>query len=177
MTRGVWIFGLIAGGILAVAMGLMIPLAVNGVISYDLTEIFGYSSMLLAFILIFMGIRSERERRGGTISFGQAFKTGMFIALIASSVYVLTWQIMYHTAFPDFGDKYAEHVLGKMRAAGESQAAIDAETAKMESFKKLYKNPLYNIGITFLEVLPIGLLIALISAAILKRRPLEQQTA
>ena len=57
------------------------------------------------------------------------------------------------------------------------KAAIQAEAVKMAEFKKLYVNPLFNIGMTFAEVFPIGLIIALISSAILKRRPLREQTA
>ena len=178
MARVIWKFGLIAGGILAASMIIMIPLCMNGTRTFDNAEVVGYSSMLLAFIMIFLGIRSEREQRGGTITFGQAFKTGVMIALVASAVYVITWEIMYYTTFPDFAEKYSEHVLATMRAKGASAAEIQAETVKMARFKKMYVNPFFNIGMTFVEVFPIGLIIALISSAILKRRPpLTEQLA
>ena len=177
MARGIWTFGMISGGILALAMIVAIPLAARGAITFDNAEVVGYSSMLLAFIMIFLGIRSERERRGGAITFGEAFKTGLGIALVASAVYVITWQILYFGFLPDFADKYADHVLASMRAKGATAAAIEAETLKMEQFKRLYVNPLFNIGMTFIEVFPIALVIALISSAILRRPPLSAQTA
>ena len=74
---------------------------------------------------------------------------------------------------PDFGDKYAAHLLANMRAKGATDAVLAAKTAEMLRFKELYRNPLVNVGMTFAEVFPIGFLVALISAAFLKRRGAE----
>lgn len=82
---------------------------------------------------------------------------------------MVTWQIVYFNFIPDFGDLYAQHVIEKMRVHGATAAAIEAETLKMKQFGELYKNPLFNAGMTFLEVFPVGLIVTLISAAILRR--------
>jgi hypothetical protein len=131
--------------------------------------------MVLAFLLVFFGIRSYREEVGeGTISFGKAFQVGILITLVACVVYVLAWQVVYWGFYPDFLDQYSAHAVEKARAAGESEAAIREMEADMASWGKLYQNPFFNAGITFLEVFPVGLIVSLISAAILRRRSSEE---
>ena len=88
-------------------------------------------------------------------------------------MYVIAWEIVYFNFYPDFLDQYSAHVLAKMRAAGESEAAIREKAAEMAKFAKLYANPLFNVAVTFMEVFPVGLIVTLVSAAILRRRPRE----
>src|SRR5690606_33371783 len=107
---------------------------------------------------------------GGVISFGKAFKIGALIMLIASSFYVITWLIDYYVFMPDFAETYAAHTLESLKSSGASQAEIDAQSKEMASFVKMYKNPLFVILMTYMEILPVGLLITLISALILKRK-------
>lgn len=170
MTKTVTIFGLISGGILAATMVVTMALYARGQFNFDRGEVVGYTSMILAFILIFFGIRSHRENSGGAITFLKAFQVGIGITLIACAMYVLTWEILYYGFLPDFGQKYAAHMIAKMQASGASAAAIEKTRAEMAHFAEMYKNPLINIGMTFLEVFPIGLVITLISAAILRRK-------
>ena len=61
--------------------------------------------------------------------------------------------------------------IEKMRAGGASAAEIAKQEVAMARFKELYKNPLFNIGITFMEIFPVGLLVTLVSAGILRKRP------
>lgn len=172
MKRIVLTFGLIAGGILSAMMAISLPLLMNGTLDFENGELAGYSTMLLSFLAIFFGIRSYREKNGGgTITFGKAFKVGILITLIACAMYVITWEIIYFNFAPDFADKYAAFTIDKMRADGASSAEILAAQNKMADFKEWYANPLLNIGITFLEVFPIGLIVTLVSAAILRRKP------
>src|SRR5262245_54769197 len=170
MKKIVLIFGLLSGAILAGMMAVAIPLCMKGeIIDFEKSEVLGYTSMVLAFVMVFVGIRSYRENvGGGQITFGRAFKVGILIALIASAVYVVAWQVMYHGFFPDFMDKYSQHLIDKLRASGASDAQLLAKQQEMADFKRLYANPLVNVGMTFLEVFPIGLLVTLISAAILR---------
>lgn len=172
MQKIVLRFGLLSGAILMVMMAVTLPLYSRGILDFDHGEILGYSSMVLAFLLVFFGIRSYRDNvAAGTIGFGKAFQVGLLITLITCAMYVITWEIAYFNFFPDFLDQYSAHALAKMRAAGESEAAIREATAQMAGLAKLYANPLFNVGITFLEVFPVGLIVTLISAAILRRKP------
>jgi ethanolamine transporter EutH len=171
MKKIVWTFGLLAGGILGGMTAVLTPLGASGAVRLDHAEIFGYTIMVLSFLLVFFGIRSYRENvGGGSMTFGKAFQVGILVTLIASAVYVLSWEIVYYNVVPDFGDKYAAHTLEKMKTAGKSAEAIEAATKEMARFKELYKNPLYNVGMTFMEVFPVGLVVTLVSAAILRRK-------
>lgn len=170
MKKIVLRYGLLAGAILAAVVASMAPLCGSGDFEYG--EIVGYSSMVLAFLLVFFGVRSYRDSVGrGAIGFGKALQVGLLIVLIASAMYVITWEITYFNFFPDFLDKYNAHVVAKMQADGESAAAIQEKTAQMASLAKHYQNPLFNSAITFLEVFPVGLVMALISAAVLRKKP------
>ena len=71
---------------------------------------------------------------------------------------------------PDFADKYASHVIEKARASGASQQVIDTQLQQIKSFKAMYDNPFINAAITFTEPFPIGLIVTLISAAILRKK-------
>jgi len=48
---------------------------------------------------------------------------------------------------------------------------VEAKTAQLTDFKKLYENPLFVVLITYSEVLPVGLIVSLISALMLKKQP------
>lgn len=178
MKKIVLRFGLASGGVLVGIMTVMMPLCLNGTLAFDNTELIGYSSMVLSFLLVFFGVRSYRDTvAGGTISFGKALGVGLLIVLVASAMYVIAWEILYFNFFPDFLDQYSAHVLEKMREAGESQAAIQEQMEQMAFMAKYYDNPLFNSAITFLEVFPVGLILALVSAAILRRKPHQEAGA
>src|SRR3954462_11257124 len=106
MKKIVLRFGLIAGGIMSVMMIATLRLLDSP--GFDHGELLGYTTMVVAFLMVFYGIRSYRDNVGnGAISFGRALKVGAIIALIASSCYVGTWEIINYTVAPDFADKYA----------------------------------------------------------------------
>jgi hypothetical protein len=168
-------FGIIAGLILSVFMVATIPFVDR--IGFDYGMVIGYTIMVLAFLLVFFGIRSYRENvGGGQISFGRAFSVGILIVVIASVMYVVTWEILYYNFIPDFADKYTAHLLEKSRAAGASPEQLAAEQEKMNSMKWMLSNPLINGAVTFLEPLPVGLVFTLVSAGILRRRHKEPKT-
>jgi hypothetical protein len=170
MKKIVLRFGLASGLILIALSAVMLP-CMNGTVDFDHGEVVGYSAMVLAFLMVFFGVRSYRDNvAGGSIRFGRAVQVGMLITLVTCAMYVIAWEIAYYNFFPDFLDKYNAHVLAKMRAAGESEAAILEKTAELATMAKYYKNPLFNIGITFMEVFPVGLIMTLVSAAILRRK-------
>ena len=173
MKKIVLTFGLISGGILVAMMVATLPFIDQ--IGFENGEIIGYTTLVAAFLFVFFGIRSYRETVGnGYITFGRAFKVGILITVISSLCYVISWQIIYFNFIPDFVDKYSQYMVEKSRAAGASPEQIAGEVAQMERFKVIFQNPFYNFLITFfVEPFPIGLIITLISAFILRKRPKE----
>lgn len=171
MKKIVLTFGLISGVILAAMTAITVPMVVRGKLGWDTSEVIGYTSMVLAFLMVFFGIRSYRENiGGGVVTFRKAVQVGILITLVTSAVYVISWQIVYYNFIPNFGDVYAAHVVEQLRAEGATQAAIGAKQQEMARFNELYANPFFNIAVTFMEIFPVGLVVTLISAAILRRK-------
>lgn len=169
MKRIVLTFGLISGAILSAMMVATMPFVDQ--IGMDWGMVLGYTTMVLAFLLVFFGVRSYRETVGdGRISFGRALGVGLLIMTVCCICYVITWEIVYFNFLPDFGDKYAAYLIEKARAAGASPEELARQTEEMRKFKEMYDNPIYNAAITFLEPLPVGIPMTLISAAILRKR-------
>jgi hypothetical protein len=168
MKRTVWTFGLISGCILSVMMLLTIPFMDR--IGFDRGMVIGYTTMVLAFLLVYFGVRSYRDNvAGGTVGFGRAFTVGSLIVLIASTCYVATWQVIYHRIGPDFLANMQAHMVEKTRASGASPEAVQQKIAEMQAFAEMYQNPFINAAITFLEPLPVGLVFALVTAGVLSR--------
>ena len=132
---------------------------------------FGYASMVLAFSLIFVGVKNFRDNyNGGVISFGKALKIGLLITLIASTVYVVIWMIDFSYFVPDYGEKYTAQALAEMKASGLSAAEIQRQGAEMTATMAKYKtSPAFRIMFTYLEIAPVGIVISLIAALILKK--------
>ena len=169
MRKIVLTFGLLAGGILAAT--LLISLPFHDAIGFDRAMVLGYTYMVLAFLLIFFGVRSYRDNvAGGRLGFGRALAVGALIGVVASSCYVLTWEVFYFGTKSDYIEKYQAHLIEKARQAGESPEAIAARQAEMAKLAQMYRNPLINSAITFLEPLPVALVVALVTAGVLTRR-------
>ena len=179
MKRNIIIYGLIAGIVVSILM-LFITNYIShceGNVDYDTSMLIGYASMLIAFSLVFVGIRNYRDKyNGGVISFAKAFKVGIMMVLIASTIYVVAWLIDYYFFIPDFAEKYSAHMLDKLKASGASQIEIDKQTKEMASFVRMYKNPFFNAMMTYIEILPVGLIVTLISSLILKRKHNKYKT-
>jgi hypothetical protein len=169
MKKTVLTFGLISGAISAGLMFATLPLIDR--IGLDKGAIVGYTGMVISFLLVFFGIRSYRENSGGgTISFGRAFAIGILITVISCLCYVVAWEIIYFKFMPGFWDKYAAYMIEKVRASGASPAAIQAKLQEMKKFKEMYDNPFFNAAITFTEPFPIGLIVTVISALVLRKK-------
>ncbi|CAG5016651.1 hypothetical protein DYBT9275_05600 [Dyadobacter sp. CECT 9275] len=170
MKKNIMVCGLISGALLAGMMVASVTACYNND-NFEDNMVLGYAAMILSFSLIFVGVKNYRDKyQQGIISFGKAFRIGLYITLIASSVYVLVWLIDYYLFIPDFMDKYTAHVLRQSKADGATAAEMKAKAAEMMNFKEMYKNPFFVVLITFAEVVPIGLAVALVSAFILKRK-------
>lgn len=171
MKKVIITYGLIGGVIVSVIMLGSHPLLEKGIINYDSGMLIGYSSMVIALSMVFFGVKSYRDQHsGGAISFWQGVKIGMLITLVASIMYALTWEVYFNTAASDFTEKYTQHYIDKMVKEGASQAEIDEKRAEMADFGELYKNPLIRFGVTLMEILPVGVIITFLSAALLRKR-------
>jgi len=170
MGKTIWKFGLLSGVVAAGMMAIYMPISVK--LNHEgLAWVLGYAGIVLSFLVVYFGVRSYRDNVcGGQISFGRAFGVGMCMVLISSVFYVVTWEIVYFNFLHGFMDNYGNHVIEKLKASGASAAVIQAKTAEMQRSRALYENPLYNAAITFLEPFPVGVLMTLISAAVLRRK-------
>ena len=134
----------------------------------EVSMFFGFAGMLLAFIFVVLGIKQQRDTNNGFISLGKAFLTGFWITLIISTIYVVVWLIIFYNFFPNFAEHYTDMAIAKA-----SPDEVTQVTEEMNSFKEMYKNPIMVILLTYLEILPLGIVFSLISALILKKKQIN----
>jgi len=170
MKKIVLVCGLISGFLFSVWMVIAMNMVYRSE-NFEANAIVGYAAMILIFSLIFVGIKNYRDKyNNGVITFGKAFKIGLYIAIIGSTMYVITWLIDYYFFIPDFMDRYTACMIRQCKESGAILAEISKKTAEMAQFKEMYKNLIFVVLITYSEVLPAGLLVTLISSLILKRK-------
>lgn len=169
MLRSILVTGVLAGVAVAAPMFLMIALSGPG--SPSSSQFVGYLIMILALSLIFMAVKRRRDRvLGGVIRFLPAFLMGLGVSAVASVVYVIGWEITLALTNHAFIDAYAAAAVEQARARGAPAADIERLVADMEQFKTMYANPLFRLPITFVEIFPVGVLISLITAGLLRNR-------
>jgi Protein of unknown function (DUF4199) len=175
MKRNMLVFGTIAGVIVAAFMGT--SMAIMGCSSDSMdggsgAMVIGFASMAAAFSFVFVGIKNYRDKQnGGIITFGQGFWLGFMISLIASTIYVATWAVEFHLFMPDFMDKYSAMQIKQLQESGISEVELAKQVKEIETNAYDYKhNPLVFAAYTYMEILPVGIIITLISALILKRK-------
>ena len=174
MRKVVLTFGLIAGAIISIFLIVAMALWEQGILTFDSSEFIGYASMIIALSMVFFGIKSYRDNyQNGVIKFLRGLQVGILISLVASLMYAAVWEVYYQTnreVRAGFMDKYVDHCINKMKNEGASQAEVDQKVKEMTDMKEMYKNPLIRFGMTLFEIFPVGVLITLISAAILRRK-------
>jgi Protein of unknown function (DUF4199) len=169
MKKTVLTFGLIAGFIISALMGLSLLLAKK--IGSGHSMALGYTIMVASFLLIYFGVRSYRDNvLAGRISFGRAFACGILITLITTICYVAMWEVLYFNFMPHFMDSYFAAQIHKVQSSGLDPATTAAQVAAIQHSQQLYQNPLVNMAYTFIEPFPVGLIITLVSAALLRRK-------
>lgn len=130
----------------------------------------GYTSMLIALSAIFVGVKRYRdETLGGVIRFWPAFVMGLGISIVAGVFYVLAWEAALAVTGMDYGAKFAEIMIEQRKAAGASAAELAKYVAEMEQFKTQYANPLFRLPMTFAEIFPVGVLVSLITAGLVRK--------
>ena len=169
-------YALVYGGLAgAIVIAIMCAgLAFTGPDSVFHTLWFGY---LLMFVLqapfLFLGIKRYRDiDRGGVIGFLPAFGLGVAIALVAGLAYMIGFEAYLASTGYTFLDQYmSQHIadeLNAQRAAGVTGAALAQRAAELEDMRVLYNNTLARLPLTFIEIFPVGFILALVSAALLR---------
>jgi hypothetical protein len=167
---------LVYGGIAGVIVGGMFfatwPLHEKGIINFDNGHLVGYTTMVIALSLIFFAVKSFRDQQsGGNITFGKGLVIGLLITLVAGVLYALTWEIMYNTVASDFMEKMSQHYYDTAVKEGASEVKLAELKQEMQEFSVMYENPIIRFGFTLLEIIPVGIIISLISAGLLRKSP------
>lgn len=161
------IYGLISGTIVIAVM--LIGFAFGSLQDLGAAQWLGYLIMLVALSLIFFGTKRYRDRElGGVIKFWPAFLMGIAIAAVASVVYIIIWEIYLQMTSFAFITEYAKSAIEQLVAQGASSEAQAAKVTEMQNFELQYANPLFRIPMTFIEIFPVGVIVSLISSALLR---------
>lgn len=152
-------------------MLVSMPFIGNGTISFENGELLGYATMIIALSMIYFGVRSFRDNyNGGVLSFGKGFQIGVLIAGIAAIIYASGWEVYVNISSGDFMEQYTESYLQQMENEGATSLELEEMKAEMNRMAEMYKNPAIRFGMTLMEILPVGLIITLLSAFLLKRK-------
>lgn len=175
MKKNVFLYGAISGSIISTFMG--VSMAVMGCSGADMeagnmSMIVGFGAMIAAFSFVFIGIKNFRDKHnGGQITFMKGLTIGLLISFIASTMYVITWAVEFHYFMPDFMDKYSSIQIKQLNASGLKGIELEQAIQKIESLNVSYKtNPLVFAAYTYMEIFPVGILISLVSAFILRKK-------
>jgi Protein of unknown function (DUF4199) len=171
MKKIIWVYGTIAGVIMGAMFFITAPLWDNGTLNMDNGMVVGYTTMVIALSMVFFGVKSYRDNhQNGVITFGHAFKVGILITVVASLLYALSWEAAYHTVSKGFSEEWTKSYVEKMKAKATNEAEVQAAIAEAENNKAMYENPLFRFPITLMEVFPVGLIMALITAGLLRKK-------
>ena len=169
MKETVLTFGLLSGALSILLMLATLPL-IND-LRHQLADVLGYTSMVVAALVVFFGIHSYREKAGGgRLSFGRGLAVGALIAAVAGVCYAAAFQVVYFRLMPQFGERFSACMVERARAAGATDAEIVDTARQARMLKGLYDQPLTNAALTFGTSFPVGLAAAAISAVILRKR-------
>lgn len=168
MLRTILAYGVVAGLIVGVPLSAMTIMDVGHTPS-GLGMVIGYLMMLVALSTVFVAVKRRRDVvGGGVIRFWPAFGVGLGISLVASLIYVLAWEAAQAIGHADFGRVYAQAMVEHQAAKGVTGGALAKVTAEAERFRVQYADPLYRLPMTFVEIFPVGVLVSLFTAAVLR---------
>jgi hypothetical protein len=125
-----------------------------------------YLVMIVALTVVFFGIKQYRDRiRGGVVKFFPALGVGLAISAVASVIYALGWELVSAMNDFDFVTWWSNQIVEQAKAAGKSAADTAAE---VKAFADMYGNPWMRFPLVFMEMFPVGVLVSLISAGVLR---------
>ena len=169
MKKPVLKYGLLSGLALAVMLALTVPFEHHTSARWGM--VVGYTIMVLSFLIVFVGVKHYRDVEcGGKIGFGRAFAAGVLMMLISCGCYVAMWEMLVATVEKNFAHDYAASMSRRAEKSGLQGVALEARMAEIRKFEVTYSNPVYRMGMTLLEPLPVGIVMALVTAGVLRRR-------
>jgi Protein of unknown function (DUF4199) len=176
MKKIVLTFGLIAGFLIAGFVWGTAILVERDSIGFERLEVVGYASMIIALSMVFFGIKSYRDNyAGGTLRFWKGVQVGVLISLIAGVMYwggAMSYGITHPGFDKRFMAKFTEIKIGKMQSSGASQDQIDSAKKEVEIMQTLFENPVLFFLVCLMEILPVGFIVTLVSAGLLRRNEL-----
>lgn len=176
MAKIVIIFGLLSGAIAGFLMWLLMQTVNTDLINFDNGVFWGYATMIIALSVVFFGVKSYRDNHGGHISFFKGLQVGILISLISAVCYAASWEIYYPKVGDEFMQKYTAYYLDKMKADGAPEAEIETARVEGEKFMEMYRIFYIRFAFSMIEILPVGIIVTLISAALLRKRELLPAT-
>ncbi|HEX4952071.1 MAG TPA: DUF4199 domain-containing protein [Thermoanaerobaculia bacterium] len=169
MKKTVLRYGLISAAVAVVVMLFTVNFLDR--VGYGTTDVVGYSAMVVSALLVYFGVRAYRQQEGaGRLSFGRGLAVGLMITAVSALCQVVAFQVVYFGVAPDFGERFAACMVERARDGGASDAEIVKTAQRARELKRLYDTPLGNAALTFAQPLPIGLVAAAISAALLRKK-------
>jgi len=173
MKKAVWKYGLLSGLALAVMLALTVPFEHHTSARWGMAV--GYTIMVLSFLIVFVGVKHYRDVEcEGAITFGRAFVAGVLMMLISCACYVATWEVLVATVEKNFAHDYTVSMMKRAQNSGLRGAALEAKMAEIRKFEVTYSNPVYRMAMTLLEPLPVGIVMALVTAGMLRRKPFDR---
>ena len=167
MLKTILSFGVAAGLLAGVPLFAIVVLYKGPPPDYGM--LIGYLIMLAALSLVFVAVKRRRDDElGGAIRFWPAFALGLAISLVAGVVYAAAWEVTLAVSKLDFGTEWARIMMEQQKVKGVSEAELARVAAKMDEFKAMYAKPPYRFAMTLAEILPVGLLVSLVSAGLLR---------
>lgn len=171
MQKTILKYGLISGLISGLLMALVTITCAHKDFMWEYGAYIGYTSMIISMALVYFGVKHFRDQEnGGQITLTRAMWIGFGIVSISCILYSLTWLVVYYNFLPNFMNEYAAHEIQKAQAAGISAEALSKKQAQFDEMKKMYSTPLGVFSITLLEPLPVGILISILSAIVLRKK-------
>jgi Protein of unknown function (DUF4199) len=168
MLRTILKYGVIAGLVVG-GFELVTFVVFSGMPPLKYGMVIGYTTMLIALSAVFVGIKRHRDvDRGGVIGFWAALGVGLGVSFIAGIFYVAAWEAVQTMTHMDFATSCAQAIIASEKAKGASAPALAKLSADMETFKVQYANPMFRLPMTFVEIFPVGVLVSLVSAGLLR---------
>jgi len=136
----------------------------------DTGQYLSWVSYPIMFLFILMAMREQKALNGGYIAFDEAFKTGMFMMVVAAVIMSVFTYIYFTFINPDFLDFVAE----KTRTQMEEKDMSDEEIEQAMKYAGMFMSTGFMTAMALIGNAIIGAIFSLICAAtVKKKKPVE----